>query len=74
MLTMNNTIKFGDQVCATLAKNGSVITTMNSNTFVDADDVIDRLTLQAGKMVGLMKITIRNKTRGWSMNLAMHQA
>lgn len=66
-----NHISANDQVLATLEANGRVLASINKCNFKNVDDVIRFVSAMAGQFWGLAKLTIRNRTQGWSLNVAV---
>ena len=66
-----NQIFPGDQVFATIENNGRVLATMNKSDFSSKDDVVRVIMAMAGRWIGVAKVSIRNKSRGWTENRAV---
>ncbi len=70
MFTFNK-ISTQDQVFAKLETNGKVIVSISKSNFSCVEDVVRFVSSLAGHYLGLAKLTIRNKTQGWLMNMAL---
>ncbi|MBP5688334.1 MAG: hypothetical protein IK100_08110 [Muribaculaceae bacterium] len=60
-----------DQIFATLIVRGKVLASVCRNNFANINDVVRFICASAGRFMGLGQLNIRNKTQGWSMNLAL---
>ncbi len=69
----NNTtsLSLNDQIFATLMVGGKVLASVCRNNFANINDVVRFICASAGRFMGLAQLNIRNKTQGWSMNLAL---
>ena len=73
-IIMSNTrtsLSTSDQIFATLEVGGKVMATVCKNNFASIDEVVRFIYAMAGKFMGLARLNIRNKTQGWTMNLAL---
>jgi hypothetical protein len=70
MNTFNN-IKTTDQVIATLESNGKILARISNRNFANINEVVKLITTTVGHYWGLAKLTIRNRTQGWSMSMAL---
>ncbi|MBO4721690.1 MAG: hypothetical protein J5629_02025 [Muribaculaceae bacterium] len=71
---MNNnatSLSLNDQIFATLMVGGKVLASVCRNNFANINDVVRFICTNAGRFMGLAQLNIRNKTQGWSMNLAL---
>ena len=71
---MNNnrtSLSINDQVFATLIVGGKVIASVCRNNFANINDIVKFIGSNAGRFMGLAQLNIRNKTQGWSMNMAL---
>lgn len=62
-------ISTNDEVWATMEANGQVLAHISKRNFSTVDDVIRLVSALAGQFFGLAKLTVRNRTQGWSMNI-----
>lgn len=72
--TMNyNTasLSVSDLIFATLIVGGKVIASVCRNNFASINDIVKFIATSAGRFMGLAQLNIRNKTQGWSMNMAL---
>ncbi|MBR1543767.1 MAG: hypothetical protein IJ626_02605 [Muribaculaceae bacterium] len=69
--TVKNRISPSDQVFASIENNGRVLATMNKSNFSSTEDVMRLIMSMAGKWMGVAKISIRNKSQGWTENRAI---
>ena len=60
-----------DLIMANLSWNGRTMASIAKSNFTSIDDVVRLITTMAGKCVGLAKLTIRNKTQGWAINMGI---
>ncbi|MBR6490030.1 MAG: hypothetical protein IKT03_05785 [Muribaculaceae bacterium] len=65
------TLSISDQIFATLEVGGKVIANVCKSNFANINEVVQFICSVAGKFMGLAKLNIRNKTQGWSMNMAL---
>ena len=63
-----------DLIMANLSWNGRTMASIAKSNFTSIDDVVRLITTMAGKCVGLAKLTIRNKTQGWAINMGISTA
>ena len=71
---MNNnptSLSTGDQVFATLDVSGKILASVCKNNFASIDDIVRFIYSVAGRFMGLARLNIRNKTQGWTMNMAL---
>ncbi len=59
-------INKGDQVFATMEANGRIIARLCAIDFGCIGDVINAVYTLAGMFAGIARVSIRNKSRGWS--------
>lgn len=64
-------ISSNDLIMANLSWNGRIMASIAKSNFTSIDDVVRLITTMAGKCVGLAKLTIRNKTQGWAINMGI---
>ncbi|MBR6285301.1 MAG: hypothetical protein IKR25_13570 [Muribaculaceae bacterium] len=69
--TSVNQIAATDQIIATIEVGGTTLARIMSNGFSCTDDVVRTLKGLAGGFIGMAKLNIRNKTRGWNVLLAL---
>lgn len=62
---VNNIVKSGDRICATIDCNGRRLASVNGNSFSSLEAVKRALLDIAGTYAGIAMLTIRNVTRGW---------
>lgn len=60
-----------DQIFATLEVGGRTMASVCKNNFSTVDDIVRVICAMAGRFMGLARLNIRNKTQGWSMNMAL---
>lgn len=65
MTTAPHTITATDQVFATLEAGGKVLVRISAAGFTSIDDVVRLVWRKAGEILGLARISVRNKTQGW---------
>lgn len=70
-MTPKNFLQIGDNIIAQIACNGHMLASVCHNNFSSIDDVVACLLSQAGRFMGLARVTIRNKTQGRSTELAL---
>ena len=71
---MNNsttTLSTSDQIFATLEVGGHTMASVCKSNFSSIDDIVKFISSMAGRFMGLARLNIRNKTQGWSMNMAL---
>ena len=71
---MNNTatsLSTSDQIFATLEVGGKTMASICKSNFATIDDIVRLIYSLAGKFMGLAMLKIRNKTQGWSVNMAL---
>lgn len=66
-----NKLSKADQVIATMEANGRILATVCKSNFNSVQEVAKMLIALGGKFFGLAKLTIRNKTQGWTMTMAL---
>ncbi|MBQ2075067.1 MAG: hypothetical protein II691_01650 [Muribaculaceae bacterium] len=71
MNTIATTLTSSDQVFATLEVGGKVLASVCKSNFSTVDDIVRFVCSMAGRFMGLARLSIRNKTQGWSMNMAL---
>ncbi len=64
-------IKNSDLVFATLEANGQIIARLSAMNFGSVGDVVKAIYQLAGKFVGMARVSIRNKSQGWSKVLML---
>ncbi len=65
MTTAPRIITATDQVFATLEAGGKVLVRISAAGFTSIDDVVRLVWRKAGDILGLARISVRNKTQGW---------
>ncbi len=60
-----------DLVMAKLSWNGITLASIANRNFSSVEEVVKMITSLAGKCFGLAKLTIRNKTQGWAINMGI---
>ena len=71
---MNNTatsLSTSDQIIATLQVGGKTMASVCKTNFASIDDIVRFICAMTGRFMGLARLNIRNKTQGWSVNLAL---
>ncbi len=71
---MSNTrtsLSTSDQIFATLEVGGKVMASVSKSNFSSVEDIVRFIYSMAGRFMGLARLSIRNKTQGWTMNLAL---
>ena len=71
---MSNTrtsLSTSDQIFATLEVGGKIMASVSKSNFSSIDDVVRFIYSIAGRFMGLARLSIRNKTQGWTMNMAL---
>ena len=71
---MNNisaSLSTSDQVFATLEVGGRILASVCKSNFASIDDIVRFIYSVAGRFMGLARLSIRNKTQGWTMNMAL---
>lgn len=71
---MNKTrtsLSTSDQIFATLEVGGKVMASVSKNNFSSIEDIVRFIYSVAGRFMGLARLSIRNKTQGWTMNMAL---
>lgn len=71
---MGNTstsLSTSDQIFATLEVGGEVMASVCKNNFASINDVVRFVCSIAGRFMGLARLNIRNKTQGWTVNMAL---
>ncbi len=64
-------IRNSDLVFATLEANGQIIARLSAMNFGSVGDVVKAIYKLAGKFVGMARVSIRNKSQGWSKVLML---
>ena len=67
-------IKVTDLVFATIEVGGRVIASLCKSNFESVAQVVKAMRSAAGAFIGLARVTIRNKTQGWNLQLAVANA
>lgn len=73
-LNSNNnscTLAATDQVMATLTGTKGILASVNKCNFTSINDVVRFVMAIAGRFAGLATLNIRNRTQGWSLNMAL---
>lgn len=65
------TISTSDQIMAQLEINGRVLVRLSRNNFSSIDEVVGLAYALAGRFMGLARLTIRNKSQGWSQVMSL---
>ncbi|MBR5087327.1 MAG: hypothetical protein IKX31_10025 [Muribaculaceae bacterium] len=60
-----------DQIFATLEVGGKIMASVSKSNFANINDVVRFTCSIAGKFMGLARLSIRNMTQGWTMNMAL---
>ncbi len=71
---MNNnatSLSINDLIFATLEVGGKTMASVSKTNFSSIDDIVRFIYAIAGRFMGLARLNIRNKTQGWTMNLAL---
>lgn len=71
MNATTNQIAANDQIVATLEINGKTIARVTRDGFTGIEDVVRTLKALAGGFIGLARVNIRNKSRGWNVLKAL---
>lgn len=71
MNTTSTTLSTSDQIFATLEVGGRIMASVCKTNFSTIDDIVKFISSLAGRFMGLARLNIRNKTQGWSMNMAL---
>jgi len=50
---------------------GKTMASVSKSNFSTIDDIVRSICSMAGKFMGLAKLNIRNKTQGWTLDLAL---
>lgn len=66
MFNSINKLTVDDQVFVTLEVDGNILASVYRKDFGSIDDVVRFMRSIVGSFAGLAKLTIRNKTQGWS--------
>lgn len=61
-----NQLNATDQIVALLENNGQILASVNKSEFTSMDEIVGLIYALAGKFMGLARLTVRNKTQGWS--------
>lgn len=64
-------LSINDQIFATLEVGGKTVASISKSNFSSINDIVRFIYAMAGRFMGLARLNIRNKTQGWSMNLAL---
>ena len=67
----NNPLGASDQIVAQLESNGHVLASVNTSNIGSIDEIIVMIKALAGKFMGLARLTVRNKTQGWSQVISL---
>ena len=72
-MTMNisNTVAMSDQLLMTVNINGATTFNCSGTGFSSLDEVLTYVRQQVGNFVGLARVSVRNKTQGWSRMLSL---
>ena len=62
----NQNVLQSDVVSASFVCNGRELATLNSTGIDSLEQVVLHLSKQVGRFMGLARVTVRNKTQGWS--------
>lgn len=60
-----------DEILASLEVGGKTVASISKSNFSSINDIVRFIYAMAGRFMGLARLNIRNKTQGWSMNLAL---
>lgn len=67
----STSLSVNDQIFATLEVGGKIMATVNKSNFSNINDIVRFIYSIAGRFMGLARLSIRNKTQGWTMNMAL---
>lgn len=70
-MATSHRISCTDFIMANISWNGRTLASIAKSNFNSIDDVISLMTAMAGKCFGIAKLTIRNKTQGWAINIGI---
>ncbi|MBR1804127.1 MAG: hypothetical protein IJ775_04395 [Muribaculaceae bacterium] len=70
MQSVNN-LSVNDEIIASIEFNGHQLATLSRHDFTSVDDVVRALVSMAGNFMGLARLNIRNKTRGWNLMMGV---
>lgn len=71
MSNTSTSLSTSDQIFATLEVGGKVMASVCKNNFASINDVVRFVCSLAGRFMGLARLNIRNKTQGWTVNMAL---
>lgn len=64
-------LSLNDQIFATLEVGGKTVASVSKSNFATVNDIVRFICAMAGRFMGLARLNIRNKTQGWTINLAL---
>ncbi len=67
----STSLSTSDMIYATLEVGGRTLASVSKSNFTTTDDIVRFICAIAGRFMGLARLNIRNKTQGWSMNMAL---
>ena len=67
----STSLSVNDQIFATLEVGGKTMASVSKTNFASIDDIVRFICAMAGRFMGLARLNIRNKTQGWTVNLAL---
>ena len=67
----NKPLNATDQIVAQLESNGRVLASVTACNIASIDEIILMVKTLAGKFMGLARLTVRNKTQGWSQIISL---
>lgn len=70
-MNTHDIISTGDQILATLTCNGKVLARISQSNFSSLSQIVRFITRLAGRFMGMARLTVRNKTQGWSRDIAL---
>lgn len=70
-MATSHKISCTDFIMANISWNGRTLASIAKSNFNSIDDVVRLMTTMAGKCFGIAKLTIRNKTQGWAINMGI---
>lgn len=64
-------VEMGDEIFAAISVWGKPVAELKSVSFGCLDDVFFELRRRASRHVGLTKVSVRNRTRGWMIQVPL---
>lgn len=68
------TITINDTVCATATFEGRTIASFSSSGFTSLADVLKAVRKALGGVVGMVRLSVRNASRGWRQERSLYIA